>query len=70
MGESWCFFCGCPASGVYITTGYAQGVLEVFDASRHAQHIALGLSLYCSDKGLGYAFGSDTAAEAMRLSKS
>jgi len=30
-------------------------VLEVFDAARHAQQIALNLSLYCSEGGFGYA---------------
>ena len=37
-------------------------MLEVFDAARHAQHIALSISLYRSDKGFGYALWIDTSA--------
>ena len=42
-------------------------LLEVFDAARHAEPIALSLLLYRSDKGFGYALGIDAAPEAIRL---
>jgi len=50
-------------------SGYLhEGVslLEVFDVSRHAQHIAPSLSLHRPDKGLRYALGIGAAREAIR----
>lgn len=41
-------------SGSRYDNRYCKCVLEVSDAARHAQHIALSLSLYRSDKFFGY----------------
>ena len=41
-------------------------LLEVFDAVRHAEPIALSLLLYRSDKGFGYVLGIDAAPEAIQ----
>ena len=39
--------------------------MKAFDVARHAQHIALSLSLYSSDKGCGDAIRNDVAPEAI-----
>ena len=45
---------------------FSMMLLEVFDAVRHAHHIALSLLPYRSDKGFGYALGIDAASEAIQ----